>query len=122
MRRDRDLAFRWVVVILVFLGFFVAAWGLLTTCGLAADPLLTPDYTLSPETILNNQPLRLIDPQGRDYGELSRNPYRPDALGNEYGKHGNRFSQESLNNPYSEYNRENFLSPRGGGFFREEED
>jgi hypothetical protein len=43
---------------------------------------------------------QLYDQQGHDRGNLSANPYNLDSTSNPFGRYGDPYSPNSLNNPY----------------------
>ena len=42
----------------------------------------------------------IVDRQGGYYGRLSANPSAPDSTANPYGRYGNQFSPDSINNSF----------------------
>lgn len=78
---------------------------------------LTPNSNNYPDNTA--QSLKLYDSQGHFRGNLNDNPYDPNSIANPYSRYGNRFSSESINNPYGSGNRykhDSPLNPYGSGW------
>ena len=63
-------------------------------------------------------PPKLYDHDGNYRGRLSSNPYDPDSVSNPYGRYGNRFSPDSINNHFgagNPYSPNSPTNPYGHG-------
>lgn len=67
-----------------------------------------PQQSFSNTSPLNpyaTNPPKIYSEDGKYLGQLSQNPYLKDSTSNPFGQYGNKFSSDSINNPFSNLNR-----------------
>jgi hypothetical protein len=68
---------------------------------------------------MRRRPPRLYDQQGTYRGNLSTNQFDPDSTSNPYGRYGNPYSPDSLNNQFgagNPYRSDSPTNPYGRGW------